>query len=102
MSFINVNKSVSNNQTVLTLAGRLDTITAPGFQQALLAAIEERRDVVIDFAAISYVSSAGLRALLIGQKSISKHKHQMILRHVCREILDVFEITGFASILTIE
>lgn len=99
---MNVKKSVSNEQTVLTLNGRLDTLTAPGFQQTLLTAIAERRDVVLDFAQVAYVSSAGLRALLIGQKSISKHKRRMILQHVAREIMDVFDMTGFSSILTIE
>jgi len=102
MSFMNVKKSVSNDQTVLALSGRLDTLTAPGFQQTLLTAIAEGRDVVIDLAQVAYVSSAGLRALLIGQKSVSKHKRQMILRHVASEIMDVFDLTGFSSILTIE
>ena len=83
----------------VTLEGRLDTITAPEFESFLNTNYDGTGALVIDFAKLAYISSAGLRVLLAAQK---KTKGSMKLINVCELILEVFEITGFADILVIE
>lgn len=99
---MNITRNVHNNQVFLHLSGRLDTTTAPEFQQTLLSEIEGGKDVVLDFCELAYVSSAGLRALLTGQKALLAKNQSMCLRNVSDEIMDVFHMTGFSDILTIE
>lgn len=84
----------------LALKGRLDTLTAPKLEEKLgtLSGVET---LVLDFAALEYISSAGLRVLLSAQKAMNK-QGRMIIRHVCDDIMEVFDITGFCDILTIE
>ncbi len=98
---MNISKSQENGQLVLNLSGRLDTTTAPEFQQTLLAEIKTGTSVMLDFTNLAYVSSAGLRSLLAGQKALSKGQ-TMTLRHISEEIMDVFDMTGFSDILNIE
>lgn len=88
--------------TILVLAGRLDTNTAPELETALKPLLAQGKDLVLDFAALEYVSSAGLRVLLTAQKAVQKSASKMIIRHVNDTINDIFELTGFADILTIE
>ncbi|MBQ2738863.1 MAG: STAS domain-containing protein [Oscillibacter sp.] len=83
------------------VAERLDTTTAPQFEKELSAQLEGVTELILDFAELSYVSSAGLRVLLSTQKVMNK-QGKMILRHVNENIMEVFEITGFVDILTIE
>lgn len=87
--------------TELVLTGRLDTTTAPKLQPALLAAIATGGPVELDFGGIEYVSSAGLRVLLLGQKA-TQSGGSMVLRNVSPDVMEVFDMTGFSSILTIE
>lgn len=84
------------------LTGRLDTTTAPDFQKTLLDEIQSGKNIVLDFSSLAYVSSAGLRALLIGQKTVTANQQTMVLRNVSEEIMEVFDMTGFSDILTIE
>ena len=90
------------NMTILTLAGRLDTNTAPELEAALKPLLAQGKDLVLDFAALEYVSSAGLRVLLTAQKAVQKSTNKMVIQHVNDTINDIFELTGFADILTIE
>ena len=83
------------------VAERLDTTTAPQLEKELRAQLEGVTELILDFAELSYVSSAGLRVLLSTQKVMNK-QGKMILRHVNENIMEVFEITGFVDILTIE
>lgn len=99
---MNIQKSMENEKILLTLSGRLDTTTAPEFQKTLLEEIKNDMDILLDFSSIAYVSSAGLRALLAGQKAIMPHKKTMVLRCVSEEVMDVFDMTGFSDILEIE
>ena len=96
-----INKTLENQTLTLALEGRLDTTTAPRLQEALLPAFEESKDVKLDFAKLSYVSSAGLRVLLMGQKAAKAGGASMTLTGVSEEIMEVFEMTGFADMLTI-
>ena len=96
-----INKTLENGKLSLVLEGRLDTTTAPGLQDALVAAFDEANEILLDFKSIAYVSSAGLRALLIGEKTAKAKGANMILSCVSADIMEVLEMTGFADILTI-
>ena len=89
----------SNGILTVAIDGRLDTTTAPEFESALGKNYDGTGTLVIDCEKLSYVSSAGLRVLLSAQK---KSKGAMKLIHVCELVMEVFEITRFADILTIE
>ncbi len=99
---MNIRKAMENEQIVLNLNGRLDTTTAPDFQSALLTEIKTGKNIILDFSELAYVSSAGLRSLLTGQKAVAAGGQVMTLRHVSEEIMEVFDMTGFSDILTIE
>lgn len=85
----------------LTLKGRLDTVTAPDLNKEIDAIGTETKSLVLDFAGVDYVSSAGLRAILCGQKKMTA-QGSMKLLHICPTVQEVFDMTGFAEILTIE
>ncbi|MCL2637766.1 MAG: STAS domain-containing protein [Oscillospiraceae bacterium] len=92
----------SVNKIVLGLSGRLDTTTAPQLQKELLAKIELGQDIELNFEELNYVSSAGLRVLLIGEKTAKSKDITMTLINVSEEIMEVFNMTGFANVLRIE
>jgi anti-anti-sigma factor len=95
-------KKMQNGITeVLQLTGRLDIVTAPKLQEVLTEAITSAEKVELDFAGVDYVSSAGLRVLLLGKKNAKTSGKSMTLKNVSHEVMDVFEITGFSGILTI-
>ena len=87
--------------TVIELAGRLDTTTAPALDKTISEDIADTTHLVLDIKGLEYVSSAGLRVLLSAQKRLAR-KGSMKLTNVCEAIMEVFEMTGFADILTIE
>ncbi len=96
-----INKTVKNDETTLSLVGRLDTTTAPELNEELKSLFENGvKDLVLDFKELEYISSAGLRELLYAQKNIGDGS--VTIRNVNEEIMEVFEITGFVDILTIE
>lgn len=86
----------------LRFKGRLDTGTAPQLEQLVKEDFEGKKKVVLDFAALDYLSSAGLRVLLLAQKLMNRQRGKMCIRHVNENIMEVFDMTGFADILTIE
>lgn len=93
----------NSNGTDLTVAleGRLDTTTAPELEQALKESMDTATTLTLDFAKLEYISSAGLRVLLSAHKTMSK-KGGMKVIHVNEIVSEVFDVTGFADILTIE
>ena len=91
-------KQEQDGTLTLTLEGRLDRTTAPELEQALNVPLEE---LVLDFEKVEYISSAGLRVLLAAQKTMNK-QGSMVIHHVNETIREVFEVTGFIDILTIE
>jgi anti-anti-sigma factor len=95
-------KTAANGVCVIALDGRLDTITAPQVQPEIDAAIDECRNVTLDFSNVPYVSSAGLRILLAGHKRAAAAGGSLKLTHLSNEIMEVFEMTGFADIFDIE
>ena len=88
-------------ETVVELVGRLDTTTAPALDKTINEDIADTKILVIDLKKIEYISSAGLRVLLSAQKKMQKIG-SMKVTNVCEEVMEVFEMTGFADILTIE
>ena len=87
--------------TVIEVAGRLDTITAPMLDKTINEDIPGVKNLILDLKEVAYVSSAGLRVLLSAQKKMQK-VGSMKVRNVCADVMEVFEMTGFADILVIE
>jgi anti-anti-sigma factor len=92
-----------NENTAVDMEGRLDTNTAPDFQKELEEYYsKEGFSLILDFEKLDFVSSAGLRILLLIQKKAKTLKGKMVIRNVKPEIREVFDMTGFSDILTIE
>ena len=85
----------------LAVTGRLDTSTAPELEKTLKDSYDGVTELVFDLKELEYISSAGLRVLLSAQKTMNK-QGSMKVTNVCEEIMEIFEITGFSDILTIE
>ena len=96
-----IEKKLSDNILTITLSGRLDTTTAPMLESALKDNLPGVEHLVLDFAALDYLSSAGLRVLLAAQKIMNK-QGDMVVRSVNDTIAEIFDVTGFVDILTIE
>lgn len=96
-----ITKNKNDNFLTLKLEGRLDTTTAPQLENELSENLNGVTELTIDFAELSYISSAGLRVLLATQKRMNK-QGSMKLVNVNEIVMEVFEITGFVDILTIE
>lgn len=88
-------------ETVIELVGRLDTTTAPALDKTINDDIADTKNLVLNLKGLEYISSAGLRVLLSAQKKMQKIG-SMKVTGVCEEVMEVFEMTGFADILTIE
>ena len=88
-------------ETIIRITGRLDTITAPALDKAINEDIGDTRNLILDMKSLEYISSAGLRVLLGAQKKMQKIGSMKVV-NVCEEVMEVFEMTGFADILVIE
>ena len=91
----------NNQETIIEIVGRLDTITAPALDKTINEDIGDTKNLVLDLKGMEYISSAGLRVLLSAQKKMQKIG-SMKVTGVCEEVMEVFEMTGFADILSIE
>ena len=91
----------NNQETIIEIVGRLDTITAPVLDKTINEDIGDTKNLVLDVKGMEYISSAGLRVLLSAQKKMQKIG-SMKVTGVCDEVMEVFEMTGFADILVIE
>lgn len=98
---LNINKIRNGEKLTVKLEGRLDTVTAPQLEEELKSGLEEITDLIMDFEMLEYISSAGLRVLLSTQKLMGR-KGSMKLIHVSDTVMEIFEVTGFVDILTIE
>ena len=98
---LNIEKQINGSDAVVTLEGRLDTTTAPQLETELKSFMDSLTSLVFDFEKLEYISSAGLRVLLTAQKVMSK-QGSMKLVHVQDDVNEIFEVTGFSDILTIE
>ena len=95
-----INKSMNGTELVIALEGRLDTMTAPELEAELGKSLDGAESLVLDFSKLEYISSAGLRVLLSAQKTMSA-RGGLKITHVNEIVREVFEVTGFADILTI-
>ena len=98
---LNITKSVDDGKAIFTLEGRLDTVTAPKLEKELKETLDSVNALTLDFEKLEYISSAGLRVLLSSQK-IMNTKGEMKIVRVNETIMEIFEVTGFSDILTIE
>lgn len=96
-----ITKQSSGSNLTLALEGRLDTGTAPQLEAELNASLGGVTDLTLDMKRLQYVSSAGLRVVLAAQKQMNR-QGRMTVKHVCADIMEVFEMTGFVDILNIE
>ena len=98
---MNIQKTVTGTTLTVNLEGRLDTTTAPQLEGELRSSIDGLTGLVIDLEKLDYISSAGLRVLLAMQK-IMNRQGEMRIRNANETVMEVFEVTGFSDILTIE
>lgn len=98
---MNINKTNDGASLMIELEGRLDTISAPQLEAELKKSVTGISVLVFDFEKLEYLSSAGLRVLLSAQKVMNR-QGEMKIRNVNDTIMDIFEVTGFSEILTIE
>lgn len=98
---MNITKNKNGSTLTIALQGRLDTSTSPALQKELEPALDGVTELIFDFAGLEYISSAGLRVLLSAHKTMST-KGSMVVKNVSEDVNEVFEITGFSDILTIE
>ncbi len=96
-----IEKKINGEEATLVVAGRLDTQTAPELEKAFDEIVAGVKDLIFDMSGLEYVSSAGLRVILKAQK-IMNTQGTMKLTGVNDNIMEVFDITGFLDILTIE
>ncbi|MBQ7425076.1 MAG: STAS domain-containing protein [Lachnospiraceae bacterium] len=96
-----INKTTNGSELTIALEGRLDTTTAPMLDEELKSALDGVTKLTFDFGKLEYISSAGLRVLLSAQKIMNK-QGSMVIKEVNEEINEIFEVTGFVDILTIE
>ena len=96
---MNIEKNLSGTELTVALEGRLDTVTAPVLEKELKENYGSITALVLDFKKLEYISSAGLRVVLGAQKAMSG---KLVVKNVNDIVMEVFEVTGFADILTIE
>ena len=96
-----INKTTENDKLTIALEGRLDTLTAPQLDAEIQGKLDGVKSLVFDFKKLDYISSAGLRVLLSAHKQMNERKGMTVMG--CNEdILEIFDVTGFSDILTIE
>ena len=95
-----IKKNVEGSVMSIALEGRLDTMTAPLLESEIQGKLDGITNLQMDFEKLVYISSAGLRVLLSAQKVMNK-QGKMVIKNVCAEIKEIFEVTGFSDILTV-
>ena len=98
---LNIDKNLDGDALYVALEGRLDTTTAPELEESLKESFEGIQALTIDLENLEYISSAGLRVLLFAQKTMNKQGEMKVVK-ASDTIMEIFEVTGFSDILTIE
>ncbi len=98
---MNITKNLEGSKLTVALEGRLDTTTSPALETELRTSVDGVTELIFDLANLEYISSAGLRVLLSAQKVMNK-QGEMKITNVKPEIMEIFDVTGFVDILTIE
>ena len=98
---MNITKTKEGSTLTVELEGRLDTTTAPQLEGELKTGLDGITELIFEIKELAYISSAGLRVLLSAQKTMNK-QGKMVIRGASEEIMEIFDVTGFVDILTIE
>ena len=98
---LDIEKKASGSKLEITLIGRLDTTSSPKLEEMIKEVLPGIELLIFDFKDLEYISSAGLRILLSAQKTMNK-QGKMIVNNVSEEVNEIFEVTGFSDILTME
>ena len=98
---LNIKKTIENGYAVFALSGRVDTTTAPELEKEIKSSLDGVTSLTLDMKDLVYISSAGLRVLLSAQKTMNK-QGKMTVRNANETVMEIFEVTGFSDILTIE
>ena len=98
-----MNYEITQDNTKLSvkLEGPLDVRTSPDLERALFPALEGMTDVDVDLEGVDYISSAGLRILLVVEQTVEEKQGTLVIRNVCENVMDIFKITGFDEVLHI-
>ena len=91
-----------DSSLTVTISGNIDTVTAPELDSKLQENISDVKDLVLDFAAVDYISSAGLRVILMANQQLEDVDGNLTIKNVNEDVRDVFEMTGFDSLLNLE
>ena len=98
---MDIKKTRNGDMFTLAFAGRMDSLTAPEFEADIAAMADDIAELVLDFAELEYVSSAGLRVILMAQKKMNRQGEMKII-NANESVMEVFSMTGFTDILHIE
>ena len=98
---LNIKKEQDNDKLTFALEGRLDTVTSPELESAIKESLDGVKELVMDFENLEYISSAGLRVLLSAQKTMMQQGSMKVI-NVNDIVMEIFDVTGFGDILTIE
>ena len=93
-----VNEKIESDKIVLEVEGKIDSMTTPQLQDAILLSLQKMKNLEVDFAGVNYISSAGLRALLMGVKTAQAKQGSMVLLNVAEPVQEIFKMTGFSNI----
>ena len=96
-----IDKKKEGNRLVLAVSGRLDTMTAPELENVIKDNMDGVEELILDFKDLEYISSAGLRVVLGARKAMGD-KGSFAVRNLCSDGREIFDITGFSDIITIE
>lgn len=95
-----IEKKAEGKKLILKVSGRLDTMTAPELEAVIKDNLDGVEDLVLDFEDLEYISSAGLRVVLGARKAMGDGAFSV--RNLCSDVREIFDITGFSDIITIE
>lgn len=99
---MNITKTATGEEITLAVEGRVDSVNSRELENAIISAFRSTRNLVLDFGKVTYIASAGLRALLLGHKTAVSKSGVMKLIHVGEDVMDVLRITGFHTTFHIE
>ena len=97
-----INKTLNETALTIEVEGRLDTVTAPELEKEVKGGLDSVQALTFDFSKLEYISSAGLRVLLTAQKLMKKKNGSIVIKGSSEDVLEIFEITGFSTLLDIE
>ena len=98
---MNISKKLNGSELLFELEGSIDSTSAPELDKVINESIKDIESLILDFKNVDYISSAGLRVLLVAYKAMAK-QGKMVVRHPNSNVMDIFSMTGFDNILTIE